>query len=70
MKIIIEAEDTILHSRDPLHIVICEKYPHRVVKAKKGKGSYKRKTAVIFAFITLAILLFCLFIGIPFMTCA
>ena len=43
MKIIIEAEDTILHSRDPLHIVICEKYPHRVVKAKKGKGSYKRK---------------------------
>ena len=43
MKIIIEAEDTILHSRDPLHIMICEKYPHRVVKAKKGKGSYKRK---------------------------
>ncbi len=43
MKIIIETEDTILHSRDPLHIVICEKYPHRVVKAKKGKGSYKRK---------------------------
>ena len=42
MKIIIEAEDTILHSRDPLHIVICEKYPHRVTKAKKGKGSYKR----------------------------
>ena len=43
MKIIIEAEDTILHSRDPLHIVIWKKYPHRVVKAKKGKGSYKRK---------------------------
>ena len=43
MKIIIEAEDTILHSRDPLHIVICEKYPHRVEKEKKGKGSYKRK---------------------------
>lgn len=43
MKIIIEAEDTLLRSRDPLHIVICEKYPYRVVKAKKGKGSYKRK---------------------------
>ena len=43
MKIIIEAEDTLLRSRDLLHIVICEKYPHRVVKAKKGKGSYKRK---------------------------
>ena len=42
MKIIIEAEDTILHSRDSLHIVICENYPHRAVKAKKGKGSYKR----------------------------
>ena len=42
MKIIIEAENTILHSRDPLHIVICEKYPHRVTKAKKGKGSYQR----------------------------
>ena len=43
MKIIIEAEETILHSQETLHIVICEKYPHRVVKAKKGKGSYKRK---------------------------
>ena len=47
MKIIIEAEDTVLHSRDPLHIVICEKYPHRVVKAKKGKGSYSRKLKYI-----------------------
>lgn len=43
MKIIIEADDILLHSRDPLYITICEKYPHRVVKNKKGKGSYKRK---------------------------
>ena len=43
MKITIEAEDTLLRSRDAVHIIICEKYPHRVVKAKKGKGSYKRK---------------------------
>lgn len=43
MKIIIEAEDTLLRSRDSIHIVICEKYPYRVAKAKKGKGSYKRK---------------------------
>lgn len=43
MKITIEAEDTLLRSRDAVHIIICEKYPHRVVKAKKGKGSYKRR---------------------------
>ena len=43
MKIIIDAEDTVLHSRDPLHIVICEKYPSKKIRAKKGKGSYKRR---------------------------
>lgn len=41
MKIVIKKED--YGKRDELHIVICEKYPARTYKKKKGKGSYTRK---------------------------
>ena len=42
MKITIKTKEQIC-GRDDLHIIICEKYPARKTRVKKGKGSYRRR---------------------------